>query len=160
MLLADIMDIDRGACHDISVIIGSDLRALEDILVELDISSVSWIEKPFLDLSDNEGDEDGTTSSFASPRASGAAYTGTRRRPSSVSPTRSLSPSESTLVDYVTATSRLAASHPSVSRSSDQASRDRRIGALGELFVSFSPPPRWHVHIDSCSFLRSSAISI
>jgi hypothetical protein len=132
-LLAEIMYIDSSACHDISVIIGSDLRVLDDILVEHDISSVSWIEKPVLDI---RNDENRAMSPPSSPDTRNAANAGRGRRASLVSSTRSLSPSESTLVDYVTASSRQAVSNFRVSRSSDQADNDRHNGALGEAFVS------------------------
>lgn len=125
-LLADIMAVDQSARHDISIIIDSSLKSLEDILVELDISSVSWIEKPVLDLSDDEAD---STSSLVSLNVLDATHTSTRRRSSFVS-------SELAFVDYATASSRQTASNTRVSRSPDRADRDRHIGALGEAFVS------------------------
>jgi hypothetical protein len=132
-LLAEIMYIDSSACHDISVIIGSDLRVLDDILVEHDISSVSWIEKPLLDMRDGENSAGSSPSSQDTPNTADA---GRGRRASLVSSARSLSPSESTLVDYVTASSRHIVSNSRVGRSSDQADKDRHHGALGEAFVS------------------------
>jgi hypothetical protein len=135
-LLAEIMYIDPSACHDISVIIGSDLKVLDDVLVEHDISNVSWIEKPVLDMHDGENS---ATSSPSSPDTPNVANAGRRRRVSSISSARSLSPSGSTVVDYVTASLRPAVSNSRVSRSSDQADNDRHNGALGEAFVSHLP---------------------
>jgi len=131
------MEVDDSARHDISVIIGSDLRTLDDILIELDISCVSWIEKPVLDLQDDEDeDEDDSSSPFESRHVPNAEYTGTRRRSSLVSSTGSVNSSESTFVEDVTASSRHAAYSPKASRSLDQARIDRLHGALGEAFAS------------------------
>ncbi|CAG5182746.1 uncharacterized protein ALTATR162_LOCUS10314 [Alternaria atra] len=131
-LLAEIMEIDSTACHDISVIIESDLRALEDVLVEHDITIVSWIEQPVLDISDIE---DSVTSSPRSQYMLDAANPDMRRRASTISSTGSMSPSESTLVDYAASSSMQIISNPRVSRSSNQADHDRHNGALGEAFV-------------------------
>lgn len=138
-LLADIMEVDDSARHDISVIIGSDLRALDDILIELDISCVSWITKPVLNLPDDEDedeDEDDSSSPFEPRHVPNAENTGTRRRSSLVSATGSVNSSESTFVEDVTASSRHAAYSPKASRSLDQERINRIHGALGEAFVS------------------------
>lgn len=125
-LLADIMTVDQSARHDISIIIDSSLKALEGILIELDITSVSWIEEPVLYLSDDESD---SASSLVSQDVPNATYTGTRRRSSFVS-------SDLAFVDYATASSRQTVSNTRVNCSPDRADRDRHIGALGEAFVS------------------------
>ena len=137
-LLAEIMEIDSTACHDISVIIESDLRALEDVLVEHDITIVSWIEQPVLDISDIE---DSVTSSPRSQYMLDAANPDMRRRASTISSTGSMSPSESTLVDYAASSSMQIISNPRVSRSSNQADHDRHNGALGEAFASLLLDP-------------------
>ncbi|KAI4933089.1 hypothetical protein J4E85_003492 [Alternaria conjuncta] len=139
-LLADIMEVDDSARHDISVIIGSDLRALDDILIELDISCVSWITKPVLDLPDDEDedgdeDEDDSSSPFEPRHVHNAENTSTRRRSSLVSANGSVNSSESTFVEDVTASSRHAAYSPKASRSLDQERINRLHGALGEAFV-------------------------
>ncbi|KAI4920156.1 hypothetical protein J4E90_002296 [Alternaria incomplexa] len=137
-LLADIMEVDDSARHDISVIIGSDLRALDDILIELDISCVSWITKPVLNLpndEDEDEDEDGSSSLFEPRHVHNAENTSTRRRSSLVSANGSVNSSESTFVEDVTASSRHAAYSPRASRSLDQERINRLHGALGEAFV-------------------------
>ncbi|KAI4683813.1 uncharacterized protein J4E84_006652 [Alternaria hordeiaustralica] len=139
-LLADIMEVDDSARHDISVIIGSDLRALDDILIELDISCVSWITKPVLNLPDDEDedgdeDEDDSSSPFEPRHVHNAENTSTQRRSSLVSANGSVNSSESTFVEDVTASSRHAAYSPKASRSLDQERINRLHGALGEAFV-------------------------
>jgi hypothetical protein len=95
-LLAEIMGIESSGHHAISVIMSSDLRSLDDVLIEQDIYSVSWMKKPILDISD---DEDATVSTLTTPQ--GISSTSTRRRRTSLSSTNSDGPSSSeyTLVD-------------------------------------------------------------
>ncbi|KAF2704317.1 hypothetical protein K504DRAFT_507325 [Pleomassaria siparia CBS 279.74] len=59
-LLVRITGINRAALHDIAIILASDLRDLNDILVEQDISDVSWIEKPVIHQSDLQDGEQRT----------------------------------------------------------------------------------------------------
>lgn len=56
-LLASITGTSPTAIHDISTILSSTLGDLDDILIEQDISDVSWIEKPVIDLSELQEDE-------------------------------------------------------------------------------------------------------
>jgi hypothetical protein len=56
-LLATILNIDQSAVFDISEIIKSNPRELDDVLVEQDIPAVSWIEKPVTNMSESEEGE-------------------------------------------------------------------------------------------------------
>lgn len=56
-LLATILNVDQSAVFDISEILRSNPRELDDVLVEQDIPPVSWIEKPVINMSKSEEGE-------------------------------------------------------------------------------------------------------
>ncbi|KAF2020387.1 hypothetical protein BU24DRAFT_487023 [Aaosphaeria arxii CBS 175.79] len=59
-LLATLTGIGSAAIHDISIILGCEVCDLATILIEQDIYDVSWLEKPFIDLSEQIIREDDT----------------------------------------------------------------------------------------------------
>jgi hypothetical protein len=135
-LLADIIGVDSSAHYDISVIMSSDLRSLDDVLIELDISSVSWIAKPERDISD---DDDSATS-----------IQGTLQDSSSRSASNSPSSTENTLVEH---RSNLRTPGSSASRSRFHLGiRDmddvEDVEDDDEAFVPTPPPPQYHEFVE------------
>jgi hypothetical protein len=63
-LLIELMEVDSSATFDVSEIIRSRIQDLEDVLVAQDITPVSWIEKPVVELAE---DADDATSDDDSP---------------------------------------------------------------------------------------------
>ncbi|KAF1938515.1 hypothetical protein EJ02DRAFT_457780 [Clathrospora elynae] len=142
-LLANIVGVGSIAYHDMSVIVSSDLKGLDDILVEQDIPYVSWIQKPSLDISE---DEEFTVSTPRLSCNNSIAHTEIRIRQTSLS-SRCLSPSvslpsETTLVEHAT-TPRTPASHtPRHTHPSEDESDDSH-GS-----VPISPPPQYHDFVE------------
>jgi hypothetical protein len=59
-LLTELMEVDSSATFDVSEIIRSSIHNLENVLVAQDITPVSWIEKPTIEV--GEGADDATFS--------------------------------------------------------------------------------------------------
>jgi len=67
-LLAMLMEVDHsaGATFDISGVIRINSAKIDDLLLERDIPSVSWIEKPVFDTSESVGDDSSEDSDSSS----------------------------------------------------------------------------------------------
>jgi hypothetical protein len=63
-LLIELMGVDSSATFDVSEILRSSIRDLEDVLVAQDITPVSWIERPVVEFAE---DADDATSDDDSP---------------------------------------------------------------------------------------------
>jgi hypothetical protein len=162
-LLSGILRLDQTATFDISTIMESRLRDLEDMLVEQDIPPVDWIEKPVIDLKDFPEDDDTSTPtvSEADTLIGGMSRPFTPSNPVSRGRDQSnyYSPASyrplhqyPKLIEQVTrcaeraggkniqpievACSRFNHEATFGSREADQIAHDRRIGAAGEAYVS------------------------
>ncbi|RAR05911.1 hypothetical protein DDE83_007182 [Stemphylium lycopersici] len=125
-LLGDFVGIDYTAHHDISVIISSDPRDLDDVLTEHDIPCVSWIERPTLDLGDDVSGVESDETLVNQATSLSTPTTPTPRRPRhSIDSAISVTPDHSA---------------PRDDRSQNQRQRDQYIGALAEaaVFETFS----------------------